>query len=290
MANSSIRRAALLVFVSLLSACSTIQFAYNNAQTAVRFMVTDYVDFDSAQYEDFKSRFTQFHEWHRSQELPAYAGLLRVAAGRIQRGLNEDDVRWAVGTVRMRYRLAAARVAGEAAPMLVAMAPAQLVHIEKTLAEKNAKFEKENITADVRGIFKKRAGQMKDNFEEWVGNLTDAQEERIERFVKSQSDLTALRFADRKRWQREAMAAIRAQRDPALLAVALTDLLAHPEKGRQPAVNQALLRYDEGLIDLVMDIDRSLSAEQRAKASKRMHKYADDFTELSGGRVTDKSS
>lgn len=282
-----------MVIALALAGCSAIQFAYNNVQAAARFMVSDYVDFDSAQADEFRVRFAQFHDWHRGRELPVYAGLLTDAGSRIQRGVTEDDVRWAIATTRDRYHLLAARAIEEAVPMLVAMRPAQVEEIEKGMAEKNAKFEKDNINADPRKVLKRRVGQMEDYFKDWLGSLTDAQEDLIGNFVRAHADLTTLRYADRRRWQREAIAALRThvgkKSDTAQLTAALTDLIVHPEKGRQPAIRQALAHYDDELAALVIAIDRTLSAEQRARAVKRMQAYADDFTALAR-RKTEKPS
>jgi len=291
------RLLAVLTVLVLLTGCSAIQFAYNNVQTAARFMVSDYVDFDSAQGDEFKARFTQFHDWHRGRELPVYASLLAEASGRIQRGLVEDDVRWAITTTRDRYHLLAVRAIEEAVPMLIAMKPAQAQEIEKGMSEKNAKFEKDNINADPRKVLKRRIGQMEGYFEDWLGNLTSAQEELIGNFVRAHSDLVALRYADRRRWQREAIIALRAhagykgeaaQRAVAQLTTLMTDLIVHPEKGRQPAIRQALAHYDDELVALVVAIDRTMSAEQRARAVKRMQAYADDFTALSRRKAAEK--
>ena len=288
------RALAMLLVLTALTGCSAIQFAYNNVQTAARFMVSDYVDFDSAQVDEFKTRFTRFHEWHRGNELPVYVELLNEAGARIQRGLTEADVRWAINSTRDRYHLVAARAIEDAVPMLVAMTPAQIQQIEKGIAEKNAKFEKENINADPRKVLKRRIGQMQDNFSEWLGNLTDAQEDLIRDFVTAHSDLTALRYSDRRRWQRDALAVLRTHAgnkgDAEQLAAALTDLIVHPEKGRQPAIRQALAHYDDELVVLVIAIDRTLVAEQRARAIKRVQTYADDFTALSRRKSTGKPS
>ena len=203
-------------------------------------------------------------------------------------------MRWAINSTRERYHLVAARAIEDAVPMLVAMTPAQIQQIEKGIAEKNAKFEKENINADPRKVLKRRIGQMQDNFSEWLGNLTDAQEDLIRDFVTAHSDLTALRYSDRRRWQRDALAVLRTHAgnkgDAEQLAAALTDLIVHPEKGRQPAIRQALAHYDDELVVLVIAIDRTLVAEQRARAIKRVQTYADDFTALSRRKSTGKPS
>ena len=271
---------AMVVALLLLQGCSALQFSYNNAPTIARFMAGDYVDFNSAQAQEFKSRFGRFHDWHRHRELPLYAGLMRTAAEKVERGISGEDARWAIAAVRDHYRAVSAQAATEAAPILAALSPRQVAQLEKALAEKNAKYEKEHLVGDAKDLRDKRIEQVEDHFVEWVGRLSKPQKQRIERFVADYGDMAALRFADRQRWQHEALAVIRSERDPALLAVSLQDLFAHPEKKRPQALQQALDRYDQAVTELVIDIDRTLSPEQRAKAVKRMRKYADDFTQL----------
>jgi len=37
--------------------------AYDNADTALRFMASSYLELDAAQAEDMRQRIVQFHEW-----------------------------------------------------------------------------------------------------------------------------------------------------------------------------------------------------------------------------------
>ncbi|HXC37841.1 MAG TPA: DUF6279 family lipoprotein [Burkholderiales bacterium] len=272
--------AVALAAAVLLAGCSALQFSYNNAATIARFMAGDYVDFNAAQAQEFKARFGRFHDWHRRQELPLYASLMRTAAERAEDGISGDDARWAIAAVRANYRTVMAQAATAAAPILAALSPRQIAQLEKAVAEKNAKYEKEHLLGDAKDLRDKRIEQVEDQFGEWVGRLSKAQKQRIERFVADYGDMAALRFADRQRWQHEALAVIRSERDPALLAAILQDLFAHPEKKRPQVLQQALDRYDQAVMELVMDIDRTLTPEQRARAVKRMRKYADDFTQL----------
>src|SRR5262249_25373124 len=156
---------------------------------------------------------TRFHDWHRRHELPQYTALLQKAAARVETGgLAEADVRWAMASIRERYHALSMRFATEAAPMLLAMGPAELAKIDKTMAEKNAKFERDFVTGNPNHLRRKQADKMQENFKDWMGNLSDAQEQRVAGFVAAHADVSALRLADRKRRQQEMLAAIRRER------------------------------------------------------------------------------
>ncbi len=283
-----ISRGVLIAVLSMgllaVAACSTVRFAYNNIDAVIRFMASDYVEFDTAQYEQFKTRLDALHQWHRTRELPAYVALLQTAGGKVAKGVAADDVAWAIGALRSRYRLLAARAAEDAAPLLAQLSDAQIVELEKNFAEKNRKFSKERLEGDQKKLRQKRADQLLDYFREMTGKLSDAQEARIERFADDYGRMTALRFEDRKRWQGQALLLLRTERKSPQFAAHLTALFTNPEEGRSAEYIAASARYESGLADLVVDIDRTLTAEQRVRAVRRMQHYTDEFTALSGAR------
>ncbi len=283
-----ISRGVLIAVLSMgllaVTACSTVRFAYNNIDVVIRFMASDYVEFDTAQYEQFKTRLDALHQWHRTRELPAYVALLQTAGGKVAKGVVADDVAWAIGALRSRYRLLAARAAEDAAPLLAQLSDAQIVELEKNFAEKNRKFSKERLEGDQKKLRQKRADQLLDYFREMTGKLSDAQEARIERFADDYGRMTTLRFEDRKRWQGQTLLLLRTERKLPQFAAHLTALFTNPEQGRSAEYIAASARYESGLADLVVDIDRTLTAEQRVRAVRRMQHYTDEFAALSGAR------
>jgi len=122
---------------ALLASCSAMRMAYDNADTALRFMASSYLDLDSTQAEDMKQRIVRFHEWHRKSELPAYAALMRSATERAARGITAEDVAWGLASVRARYRSFAVKAVEDAAPVLVTLSPEQIGVLERA----NVKFE-----------------------------------------------------------------------------------------------------------------------------------------------------
>jgi hypothetical protein len=85
-----------------------------------------------------------------------------------------------------------------------------------------------------------------------------------------------LRDRDRKRLQKEVLAILRAREARKRLA----DQLVNWERGREPAYVAALDAWREQFFTLLVDIDRSLTPEQRARVQRQLRRYADDFEAL----------
>ena len=267
-----------------MSACSATRVAYNYADTVVRYMASNYLDLDAAQSEDLKPRLLRFHEWHRTNELPVYAALMRSASRRAAEGITAEDVAWGLGNVRLRYRRLAARAAEDAAPVLATLAPAQLAALEHKFAENNEKYAKEFLSQDDKKRRRAQTKRMLERFHDFAGELTAEQEARIERFALAHERHVALRFEDRQRWQRDLVAALRQERRPQELGRHLAEMFDRPELRRSEEFIREDKRWDDDLGQLIVDLDRSLSPKQRAQVVRRLSDYAEDFAVLAGRR------
>ena len=275
-----VRALTVVLLILALGGCTAVRLAYNNADTLVRFMASDYVDLEPPQADEFKARLARFHGWHRARELPVYATFLTEAGGRLEKGIADADVAWASAQLRAHYRRFVTQAVQESAPVLVSLSPAQIADMEKKLADLNAKFARERHLDDQGKRLRRNAKQMHKQFDDWLGSLSDAQEKRIDRFVREHDALSLARFEDRKRRQREGMALIRSERDPAALAPRLTELFADPDAGRATDLRAALARYEMEQRRLIVEIDRSATPEQRETAVRRAARYASDFKVL----------
>jgi len=75
-----IRQALCLLGLSalvLLSGCSTLKLAYNQADEAVYWWLDSYVDLTDKQKPLAKDALRQLHQWHRQNQLPEYVALLQ---------------------------------------------------------------------------------------------------------------------------------------------------------------------------------------------------------------------
>ena len=276
------RTAFLLAVCAPLVSCSAVRLAYDNADTAVRFMAPSYFDLNHEQAEELRLRVVQFHQWHRRNELPAYAALMRGASERAGRGITAEDVAWGLSTVRARYRKFAAKAAEDAAPVLVTLAPAQIAALEHRFAENNQKYAKEFLAADDEKRRRAQVKRMLERFRDFAGELTTGQEARIERFVIEHESHVVLRFEDRQRWQHDVVAALKAQHSAQELGRSLAETFHKPELRRSAEFLREDRRWDEDLGQLIVDLDRTLSSKQRAHVVRRLSDYAEDFAALAG--------
>ena len=272
----------MLAVCAPLASCSATRFAYDNADTALRFMSSSYLDLDAAQAEELQLRIVRFHQWHRANELPAYAALMRSASERAVRGITEGDVAWGLAAVRARYRGFAAKAAEDAAPVLATLSAEQIAALERRLDENNEKFSKKYLSADADVRRRAQAKRMLERFRDFAGDLSPEQEARIERFALVHESHVALRFEDRRQWQREMLAALRTKQPAADLGRALAGMFERPERRRTEAFIRQDRAWDEDLGRLITELDRSLSPRQRAHVVRRLSDYADDFAALAG--------
>ena len=278
----SLRLWLLASAMLLLAACSAIKFTYNNADTVIRLAAWDYLDLEREQEDELKLLIAKYMEWHRREEMPVIARLAGEALERVNRRITVADVGWMIEQGRQRYRRAATRAAEEAAPVLATLNESQIQGLQKKFVKANAKYEKEFLSGDESRRLKARRKRMVDNIEEWTGNLTDAQEARVDRFLREHPRSNDIRMAERVRWQGELIAALRASRDPAALAVQIGRVFSDPERGRSEEYLRETRRWESDFAQMLVELEATLTPEQRRRAVNRLAGFARDFRELAG--------
>ncbi|MDQ1342375.1 MAG: hypothetical protein QG571_993, partial [Pseudomonadota bacterium] len=120
--------------------------------------------------------------------------------------------------------------------------------------------------------------------ERFTGPLTAGQRELIREHAASSQPFMA-EWRDNRRVWREALAAALAQRDTgAVFEARMLVLIARPDDLWTPAYRQALERRRESLIDLVVELDGTLTPQQRAAAQRQLLALADEVQGLRRGR------
>ncbi len=271
----------IVSMAAALSACTAVQFTYNNADALVRYMAWDYVDLDEQQSEALQQRFSRLHSWHRSSELAVYTGLVQSAENRVSKGVSRADAEWAIDELRANYRRLASRAAEEAAPILATLSPEQVRDLEKKLARDDAKYVREWLSGSASRRERHAVERTVERFEEWTGDLSRDQTSRIEQFVRAHPRIQEVRLEERHRWRREALELIRRYRKADELAPRLARLFGEPEAGRTEDYMRETRRWEGDLAALMVELDRTLSTDQRNRVLRRLRRYAEDFKALS---------
>ena len=177
-----LKLAVALLAAWLLSGCSAMRVAYENADTFLRWRATSYLDLHGQDSDDLDEAIDAFLAWHRSQALPQYARIADGAAMRVANGLSREDLVWGydslVAQARKSLRTAAVRIA----PLLDRLDEQQVRHLEERFAEDNRKFAREYLRGGESERRKRRMKRSIERMEDWVGGLSEAQVERVRQY------------------------------------------------------------------------------------------------------------
>jgi hypothetical protein len=263
--------------LAVLAGCSALQLSYNNADTLLHYRAGKYFGFEDAQKAEFERRVQRFLGWHRKSEIPQYARFANELADRLARGVSQADLVWGYDSFQTFLRQSVRAGSGEISEMLDALSPAQIERFKERLDKENLDFAKEYGLREAPE--ERRAKRVKRNIErmeDWFGPLTDAQAERVAAYSKRAPLDDQLRDRDRKRMQQELLAIVRAKEAKKRLvpwAVAW-------EQNRDPAFEAARKSNLQEFYAMLLDLDKTLTPEQRARAVKRLRGFAGDFLAL----------
>jgi len=271
-------RAALLLLSVVLGACGGVtRVVYDNADAAVLLLADRYLDLEGEQWKLARGSIGRFHAWHRRTELPRYASLLQSAAGRVARGLDRDDVEWAMQSLRARYAVLVAAAVQESAPLLDTLDADNVAALERHFAAEDRKRVRDRLTGDPPKRERDRVAAIVKRFEEWTGPLAEPQKELVRRFVRSTADYPRHAHETRLRKQRGLVELLRRDIRAANGSPA-EDLRAHLLGWEDEGAPKR--DYQARFVQLIVDLDRTLTPSQRASVIERLSRYVEDCRQL----------
>lgn len=280
------RVALAALLLSLLSGCSTLRLVYNQADHILAWMANDYFDLDSHQRQELHARIDPLLKWHRQEALPDYVRFLSEIKKRGEHPFTRDDAMWMVDGVKARFRVIATKGTPDAVELLSSLTPDNIQALEKQFAKVNQKFVREYQLGGSREQQRRaRTERTIKRIKDWTGPLTHAQEERIAALYERVPYTESIRHQDRQRRQREFLALLKQRQNKADFARALGPWLADWEKGRPPEVAAALNDSYEKRVAFYLEVERLLSAQQRAHVLHKIQDYIDDLNALVARRV-----
>jgi hypothetical protein len=281
--DRAVRFRALICALALaLAACGTAtRLVYDSAEPAVLVIANRYLALEGDQWQRARIGTGRFHAWHRRNEVPRYAALFAEAAGRVQRGLARADVDWAIQSVRTRYAALVEAAVRESMPLVETLDAENVAAVERRFAQEDRKRVREHLSGNLAKHERERVTALVKRFEEWTGPLTDAQVALVGQFVAATADYPQYAHELRLRRQRELVALLErgVREDSPPPAEELRSLFVAWGLERTPERR----RRDEQFAQLLLGLDRSLTAAQRARVVERLTGYAADARHLARG-------
>ena len=273
------RALAAMLAACLLCGCSMVRFAYENADSYLRWRAGNYLDVHGEAAEELDAAIDAFHDWHRAQALPQYARLAAEAAQRVGDGVAPGDLVWGYDSLTAQARTSLRAAAERIAPVLGKLDAQQIAHFERRLAEDNRRFAREFLRGSEGARRERRAERIVKRLEDWVGRLSEAQVQRVRHYSDRAPLVGALRDRDNRRLQAKLLHLLCSDKKETLKE-SLVELAVRWDRDRDPAYAAAIESTRRELYDMLLDIDRTLSPEQRARAVAELRRYAADFRQL----------
>jgi hypothetical protein len=178
--------------------------------------------------------------------------------------------------VRARYQVTVEQGVGEFAPVAASFRPDNLEALERKIAESNEKFAQEFLSGDPAKQTRARVKRTTGWFDEWLGSVTPEQEALIVRFAQAQPQINQIRLDDRKRRQQEFVRLLREHRASPDLAARMREFFLNWERDRGPEYRRQAREWEDRLVTLIVDVDRTLTPKQRSHAVRRFEFFAEE--------------
>lgn len=273
-----------LLLLLLLQGCSAVKLGYQQLPTLSYWWLDSTVSFNASQSTATKQALEHLHQWHRSEELPAYADLLQrvqtLSAGPVQ----TDQVCRIWADVQNRLDVFVREAVVQTAPVAMALGPRQLSHIARRWDSQNEDWEKEWLQGSPSERLERRLDKTLERYRSFYGELSPAQVSLVKTQL-SQSPWTAeWGRQDRQRRQQDLLSTLQsisqnrlAQADvEAKLWGVWQRWLKPPEAGQRAVAQSLSQRACENLAQL----HNSASPEQRQQATRRLRTYEKDVQDL----------
>lgn len=284
---SSRRLLRLVTFCSalLLAACSSVQLAYNNAPLLLQYQMDSYLDLNDEQEALLSEELKQFQAWHRQDELPVYAQTLRQWAAK----LDKPHVFTATELLEKQQQFeqalltVAERSAYRLAPLVLTLTEQQREQLQATFDESNAEYAEENL-ANPETASRERLERFSERYEDWLGSLTDKQQQLLSQWLAQQPSRAQLWGQERIERQKALLQLLADARDLPSAEVAAVELHNYFQSLSRYRVTDLQVEREARLLsmaELTASLLNSMTDEQRRHLQESLLTYASDFEALS---------
>ena len=265
------------MFFSL--SCSTVKFAYNQADWLIVRGVTKAICLNDEQEEKLEQEVDNLLAWHRKNELPRYVAQMRIIADSLEKGvLDRTTFDNAEVFLKETQKRTISAVRPFALELAMTMSPEQLDCSCKRYEEKREDRE-EDLNLPLSEYKEKRTKAIRKQMKRWLGSVTDEQEKMIVTMISPQSDAKKNDAISLKK--RKMIHEILKGQNSDEKRAKIEALFANFEAGLTADEVAFRKQLGEKFKENLWKFSQTLTAEQRKELAKTLRGYAEDLEELS---------
>lgn len=278
-----IRAMIIVALVTVVVACS-FKTVYNRLDVLIPEYVEGMVTLDDVLEEQVEQRTQVLLHWHRNTQLKQYADWLRAVQQDAGARLTEETLQQRISEMEGFWQSLLVKVNDEMAYLLPLLDKEQQEELFIKLEDSNEEFREEFVDLNDEERIENYAERISGTYENWMGELTDAQQLAVERAAVELISTAELRLQRRLKWQ-NGIRGILATHDTLQHRTArLREFLAVFEQYNDEAIEQTSAINRKIIIRLTVQISHSMTDEQKDFFISKTGDYIRMFTELAENR------
>lgn len=275
---------SVLAVALMLGGCGAVRLAYNNAPDLTYWWLDGFLDLDSPQSVRLRNDLQALQTWHRKDELPAVAEMLKNLQAASPAPVAADQVCQLSRYLEDRLNAVLDRAAPTAITLAPSLTNAQLDHLARAWDKRNTEWREEWLDGSPQERITRRMKSAIDRIEGFYGRLTDSQKALLRSQLESSPFDPAIQYKEVLRRQKDALQTLRSLKaGPASDIHVQAEIRALLERSRQspdPAFVQYTERIRAHFCESTAELHNSSSPVQRTKLQQTLQGYEADVRAL----------
>ena len=271
---------AVLVISVSISGCTT-KLAYDFLDWGVYWELKDYVKFTRDQRLLVKEEISQLIDWHRSEELPQYAVQLEKLSALLENGLTVEHVEEYYNNLRDSWQRIVIKTLPAAVDIISNLNDEQVNDFFEMLIEKEGDDAKEIENGTNARTLKKREAYVSKKIVGVIGKLNEDQKSLIAQWVRGMKPTKELSLGHAIQWRNRMQTVLAERHNERQLEKKLMVLFANPDQLRSPSYRRVIEKNKRLIMQLLFDLNQTLTSQQRSKLVKKIQGFTEDFRDLS---------
>ena len=271
---------AVLVISVSTSGCTT-KLAYDFLDWGLYWELKDYVKFTRDQRLLVKDEISQLIDWHRSEELPQYADQLEKLSKELKSGITVGQLEESSNNLRDSWQRIVIKTLPAAVDIISNLNDEQVNDFFEMLIEKEGDDAKKIEKGTNARTLKKREAYVSKKIVGVIGKLNEDQKSLIAQWALSMKPTQELSLAQAIQWRTRMQTVLAERHNEQQLENNLMVLFANPDQLRSASYRRVIEKNKRLIMQLLFDLNQTLTNQQRSKLVKKLQSYINDFRDLS---------
>ena len=290
-----IRSISIIFFSLALSACSSLQIAYNYAPNYLAYKLNVYLNLTETQKSALDQELLKFVDWHTQLILPEYTQRLESWRDRVDstRPYSASEVLEIQQQVEQALQVIGVQASAQLASIAVTLTPKQQERLRAQFESDNKDYADEYLkNPESEATRKNNHKRSIKRFEDWLGSLTRDQEKLLTDLSDKRAKVFVAWNDERKLRQQALLDTLEQQRgkEPQQAELVLAAYLSSLSNYREPTLAEQKLKLRQEWAEVTAQILNSLTSGQKTYLKKQLTGYAKDFASLTPKQLAQNSS